>query len=291
VMSSMKNQLGTNKMPVAIRDYRASGVASMMLTLRAEFAKPLSEAMLHSWHRALFEGYPKREAPEVVGGYRRDAIVIKSASLDDDAVRFEGPPARTVPREMKRFVQWFNDSERTMDVATRSALVHLYFESIHPYCDGNGRLGRALVSKVVAQSGGTFVMIPFSVGLHEQRAKYYEALHMASGTLDVTEWIRDCVALLTKSMQAYEGELRFQVRVLCLINRSRGLMNERQNKVFERMTREGARGFVGGMSAAKYQGIARTSKATATRDLSEMVAMGVLCRKGEGAGVRYSIAE
>jgi len=239
----------------------------------------------------LFEGYPAREAPDVVGKYRDDAIVVKSARVDDDIVRFEAPPTKTVPREMKRFVQWFNHAEcQKMDVAVRAALAHLYFESVHPYCDGNGRLGRALVSKAVAQSGGAFVMIPFSVGLQEHRRLYYDALEKASKTLDATEWINDFVTLLTQSIQRYENELRFQIRVLCLLNRAREAMNGRQAKVFERMVREGAKGFAGGMSAAKYQAIAHTSKATATRDLTSMVKIGILNKHGEGAGVRYTIA-
>ena len=287
VMSSMKNRLGQNR--VAVRDYRASGAADMMLRLRDEFAKPLSEGMLHEWHQILFGGYPLREAPEIVGNYRKDAIFVKSGLMDDETIHFEAPPARAVPREMKRFVRWFNETEtKGMDAAVRAALAHLWFESIHPYCDGNGRLGRALVGKVVAQSG-TFVMIPFSAGLLAHRQAYYDALRKASQTLDATEWICDFITLLTASIRDYENELRFQIRVLCIQNRAKGLMNERQTKVFERMVREGAKGFSGGMNAAKYQSIARTSKATATRDLSAMVRIGVFAKQGKGAGVRYVI--
>ena len=292
VMSSMKNRLGQNQKPVVVRDYRAAGVAAMMLKIRDGFTQPLSETMLHGWHRLLFEDYPVREAPDVVGDYRNDAIVVKSARVDDEAVRFEAPPAKAVPQEMKRYVRWFNQTgQQQMDTAVRAALAHLYFESIHPYCDGNGRLGRALVSKAVAQSGGAFVMIPFSVGLLEHRKTYYEALHKASATLDVTGWIQGFVTLLTQSVQNYENELRFQIRVLCLMSKAQMLMNTRQMKVFNRMAREGAKGFSGGMSSAKYQAIARTSKATATRDLSEMARMGVFRKTGAGPSVRYHIAE
>jgi len=290
VMSSMKNRLGKNQRPAMVRDYRAKGVAAMMLRIRDEFEKPLSETMLHAWHQTLFGEYPVREAPELIGDYRRDAVFIKSSRMDDDEIRFEAPPARAVPREMGRFVRWFNKTEtEKTDPAIRAALAHLYFESIHPYCDGNGRLGRALVSKAVAQSAGSFVMIPFSIGLLENRKAYYDALNKASFTLDATEWINAFVALLTASVRDYENELRFQIQVMCVRSRAGALMNARQTKIFERMAREGAKGFSGGMNAAKYQSMTRASKATATRDLAALVKMGVFCKQGNGPGVRYYI--
>jgi Fic family protein len=291
VMSSMKNRLGKNAKPISIRDYRASGVAALLLSVRQAFAEPLTETMLRDWHQKLFDGYPARESPEIIGGYRQDAIFVKAADLDEPSIRFEAPPSRVVRKEMTRFLKWYNESGLTgMASVVRAAIAHLYFESIHPFCDGNGRLGRALVSKIVAQHSRTFIMIPFSVGLFEHRKAYYEALHQASFTLDVTQWIQTFAGLLTSSMQNYEAELRFQIRVLCLLSNVKPQLNERQLKVFERMTREGSRGFVGGMSASKYQNIAQTSKATATRDLAEMVNLGVLVRMGDGAGVRYQIA-
>jgi Fic family protein len=291
VLSSMKNRLGQNTSPVSVRDYRASGVAAMLLKLREQFAQPLTEEMLWDWHRKLFEGYPAREAPENVGGYRKDAIFVKSADPGHDSIRFEAPPSRAVSAEMKRFLRWFKESgDKGMPAVVRAAIAHLHFETIHPFCDGNGRLGRALVSKIVAQHSRAFVMIPFSVGLFEHRTDYYEALHQASFTLEVTDWIRTFAGLLTGSIRNYEAELRFQIRALCLMSRAKHKLNERQIKVFDRMTREGAKGFEGGMSASKYVKIAHTSKATATRDLAGMIQWGVLVRHGEGAGVRYEIA-
>jgi Fic family protein len=291
VMSSMKNRLGQNAGLIHVRDYRAAGIAALLLQIRAEGADPLSEAMLFEWHRLLFENYPSREMPEIAGGYRTDRIFVKSANMDAEEVRFEAPPPSDLPHEMKRFIDWFNATGQAgMPAAVRAAIAHLYFESIHPFCDGNGRLGRALVSKVVAQEIGMFVMIPFSVGLLEHRALYYDALHKASFSLDVTRWIQDFTALLVDSIRNYGAELQFQIRVMCLLAGVRQPLNDRQGKVFQRMAREGARGFAGGMSAGKYQKIAHTSKATATRDLAEMVELGILQRSGRGAAVRYQIS-
>jgi Fic family protein len=291
VMSSMKNRLGRNARPVPVRDYRATGIAAMLLNLREESHQPLSEAMLFHWHRLLFEGYPVREAPEITGGYRRESIFVKSADPDADTVRFEGPAAGAVPRTMARFVEWFNAAGPSkMPPVVRAALAHLAFESIHPFCDGNGRVGRALVSKVVAQHAGAFVMIPFSVGLFEHRTRYYEALHKASFSMDATRWILDFADLLVISIKDYAAELQFQIRILCLLSGVKRRLNARQAKAFDRMAREGARGFVGGMSAGKYQKIAHTSKATATRDLVEMVELGLLARTGKGPAVGYQIA-
>ncbi len=291
VMSSMKNRLGRNSKPVSVRDYRATGIAAMMLNVREESHEPLSEAMVFRWHRCLFENYPVREAPEAIGRYRRDRIFVRSARMDDDNVRFEGPPASDVPAHLVQFVDWFNANEQSgMPTVIRAALAHLYFESIHPFCDGNGRVGRALVSKVVGQQARPFVMIPFSVGILEHRGRYYNALHQASFTMDATRWINDFAGLLVDSIKEYEAELQFQIRVICLLSGVKQQLNVRQGKVFARMARAGARGFAGDMSAGKYQKIAATSKATATRDLTDMVKLGVLQRTGKGAAVRYRIA-
>ncbi len=291
VMSSMMNRLGRNARPVEVRDYRASGMAAMLLQLRSDFNEPLSETMLLDWHRLLFEGYPVREAPDVMGGYRKDAIYVKSGTLDEDEIGFEAPSPGAVPREMRYFFRWFNQSRQDgMAPVIRAAVAHLHFETIHPFCDGNGRLGRALVSKAVAQHAGIFVMVPFSVGLYEHRKDYYAALHSASFTLDLTEWIAVFAGFLCDSLQGYEEELGFQIRVLCLMSQVRDRLNARQIKAFDRMAREGAKGFAGGMSAGKYQKIVHVSKATATRDLAEMTAMGLLIRRGEGSAVRYDIA-
>ncbi len=291
VMSSMKNRLGQHTRPVHVRDYRATGIATMLLKLREERCEPLTVAMLHQWHQVLFEDYPVREAPEIVGAYRRSSIFVKSADIDNPAVRFEAPPSGRVACDMTKFVDWFNASgELGMPAVVRSAIAHVYFESIHPFCDGNGRIGRALVSKVVAQQPGPFVMIPFSVGLFEHRSRYYDALHRASFSLDATDWINDFGGLLVDSIRNYEAELQFQIRVMFLLSGAGFRLHVRQQKVFDRMAREGARGFAGGMTAAKYQKIASTSKATATRDLAAMVALGLLKRTGQGASVRYQIA-
>jgi Fic family protein len=109
--------------------------------------------------------------------------------------------------------------------------------------------------------------------------------------MDVTGWIQDFAGMLVHSIKDYGAELQFQIRVLCLLSGENRKLNVRQTKVFDRMARAGSRGFVGGMSAGKYQKIAHTSKATATRDLAEMVEMGLLERAGKGTAVRYQIAD
>jgi Fic family protein len=133
-------------------------------------------------------------------------------------------------------------------------------------------------------------MIPFSVGLYDQRARYYEALHAASFSMNATQWINDFAGQLIDSIKLYAAELQFQIRVVHLLAETSQKLNARQRKVFDRMAREGARGFTGGMSAAKYMKIAATSKATATRDLAGMVDLGLLTKTGQGTGVRYQIA-
>ena len=165
----------------------------------------------------------------------------------------------------------------------------LYFESIHPFEDGNGRIGRALSEKALSQGIGRPVLLSLSQAIEADRADYYAALKQAQQSLDITGWIDWFTRTLLTAQQQTESLIEFTLKKAKLFDRVRDLVNDRQLKVLQRMLKEGPGGFQGGMSAEKYIAITKTSKPTATRDLQDLVAQGIFIPSGGGRSTRYQI--
>jgi len=293
VMSSIKNNLGLNAEPKRVGDRRAEGVAGLMVRAREDFAKPVTQKMLFEWHALLMKGSPRVR----LGAWRRhkEPMLIVSGSIGNEQVHYEAPPSAAVPGEMKRFIQWFNHSAagKKNDVTfppVRAAIAHLYFESIHPFEDGNGRIGRALSEKALSQGMGHPILLSLSQAIEANRAGYYAALKQAQQSVDITDWIFWFVKTLVCAQEAAEADIEFILKKTKLFDRVRGQLNDRQMKVLRRMFKEGSGGFQGGMGAKKYMGIAKTSKPTATRDLQDLVAKGVFVPLGGGRATRYQIS-
>jgi Fic family protein len=166
----------------------------------------------------------------------------------------------------------------------------VYFESIHPFEDGNGRVGRALVEKALAQGLGGPIITAISPTIMLRRGEYYRQLEAASKTMEITTWLAWFAGAAVEAQERAIANVEFVVHKAKLLERVRGRLNARQDAVLSRMLREGPAGFKGGMSASKYVVIAKTSSASATRDLGELVDMGALVRTGERKGTRYQLA-
>lgn len=269
------------------------GIAEMMVDVYRCFAAPLDDATLFRWHGMMLAG---ARHLEIIGGYRTHALPMQivSGSLERPKVHFQAPPSDRVPREMARFVRWFNDTgprgPAEMPALTRAALSHLYFESIHPFEDGNGRIGRALAEKSLAQSIGHPSLIALSQTIESNRKSYYDNLERYQRRLDVTGWL---VYFGQTILDAQNATLR---RIGFILEKARfrqafgDMLNERQHKVVARMFREGPDGFKGGMSAEKYIAITHASRSTATRDLQDLVNKGAMRRTGERRYARYTLA-
>jgi Fic family protein len=289
-MSSIRNNLGLNAQPKKIGDRRAEGIAKLMVCVRKHCASPLTQNMLHEWHSMLMMGAPQVKS----GGWRThsEPMQIVSGTIGDEVVHYEAPPSKQVPAEMRRFTKWFNDTGPASknEIASpplRSALAHLYFESIHPYEDGNGRIGRVLSEKALSQGLGRPVLLSLSRSIEMDRSGYYQALKQAQQSDDATKWIEWFVRMLLKAQEQAEQEIEFALMKTKLFDRVGSQLNERQLKVIRRMLKEGPDGFVGGMTAKKYVSITGTSKPTATRDLQDLVAKRVLIPVGGGRSSRY----
>lgn len=293
VMSSIRNNLGLNEAPVYVRDQRASGVARLMVEARKDFQEPLTLDMLKTWHRLLFAS-----ATSVNPGQWRQGeapMQVVSGTLGREVVHYEAPPSVGVPEEMECFVNWYDSATfpltgQVPEALLKSAIAHLYFESIHPFEDGNGRIGRAIAEKALSQSLGRPVLLSLSKTLEANKQAYYDALKEAQRTLDITAWVNYFATVILEAQRDAKAMVLFTLKRAQFFDRYKDQLDERQLKVVNKMLDKGADGFEGGMTARKYMGITRVSKATATRDLQRLHEMGLLVQEGAGRSVRYQLS-
>lgn len=289
VQSSLRRHLGLDA------DHRPAkpqeeGIAEMMVDLYGSFDAPLDHDTLFRWHRMLMAG---EQRISVIGGYRdhADPMQIVSGHIGRPRVHYEAPPSSRMPDEMNRYVAWFNETApqggAPLPALTRAGLGHLYFESIHPFEDGNGRIGRALAEKSLAQNIGQPSLIALAFTIQRGRKTYYDQLERHQRTLDITEWLVYFAETVLTAQTSTLDRVAFHISKARLYDRLRGQLNERQEKALARMFREGPEGFKGGMSAENYIALTRTSRATATRDLHDLVEKGALTRTGERRHTRY----
>jgi Fic family protein len=194
---------------------------------------------------------------------------------------------------MERFLAWFEDTapagSRPLPALTRAGLAHLWFESIHPFEDGNGRIGRAIIEKALAQGLSAPVLTAVAGTLLKHRKRYYGALEAASRGLEVTDWLLWFAATVIEAQRRCLAQVELILGKARLLERVRGKLNARQEKAVLRMFAAGPEGFTGGLSAGNYRSITGAAPATATRDLSDLVALEVLRRTGERKATRYHL--
>jgi Fic family protein len=284
VQSSVRRQFGlqTNNRRVSKRE---EGIAELMVNLYKSFQEPLSHEILFAWHRMAMSG---RGDVKSIGAYRthEDPMQVVSGPVEHSKVHFEAPPSDRVGPEMDRLIRWFNESQELPSLV-KSGLVHLYFVSIHPFEDGNGRIARALSEKALAQGIGEPTLTALSYRLESERKAYYHQLELANKDLEVTDWLEYFSGEVLAAQAWTLRQVRFLVEKTKTFDRFRGRLNERQRKVLDRMFREGPDGFKGGLSAENYTSIAKCSRATTTRDLADLVDRRVLKRTGQLKGTRY----
>lgn len=265
------------------------GVTEMLVNLYQNYQIPLTHQQLFLWHEMLMNG---RRDLSCIGAYRThtEAMQIVSGKIHDPNVHYEAPPSRQVLTEMAQFIEWFNQTESYLPAILRSGIAHLYFESIHPFEDGNGRIGRAISEKALSQSLKQPTLIALATMIEKKRKDYYAALQAGSRTLNINDWLQYfCRTVL--SAQNYT-----QLKIDFLINKGKfyqkfgDQLNPRQAKVLARVFREGIEGFSGGLSAENYISLTGASRATTTRDLSSLVTMGALTKTGERKHTRYYLA-
>lgn len=284
VQSSIRKHLGlkTDNRKVGANEY---GVSEMMVDLYQNHSKVLTHEMLHGWHSMLMNG---RRDLEEIGGYRKheDPMQIISGNYQNSRVFFEAPPSALVPENMDDFLGWYKDA-KTLPVLIHAGIAHLYFEIIHPYEDGNGRIGRALAEKVLSERMGRPSLTAIAHTIEVNRKKYYEALHQSNHSLDITKWLVFFSEIILEAQEYTLSLIDFVIAKTKFFEKHKSMLNERQQKAVLRMFKEGVGGFKGGLSAENYMRITGTSRATTTRDLANLVEKAVFRKTGELKSSRY----
>ena len=272
------------------------GLVDVMDDATRRFARRLTHARLCAWQAALFPSGRSGLARIEAGQYRThaDPMQISSGRPGREKVHYVAPPSAAVQAQMTRFLAWFRDSapggKIAVDGVVRAAIAHLWFETVHPFEDGNGRIGRALCDLALAQDANTPVRLySLSRQLHESRKHYYGQLNAAQcGALDVTDWVVWFAGQFEEACNQSAGIIRAAV-AKGHFWQAAPAMNERQKKVVQKLLDAGPGGFAGGMSAEKVVNITGASKATATRDLADLAERGVLEITGQGRATRYAL--
>ncbi|WP_447970194.1 Fic family protein [Nitrospira sp. M1] len=292
VMSSIRKNLGLGDSVGQVPDKRAEGAARLMIDVRDSFAEPLTKEKLFSWHWMVMTS----SRGIMAGAWRThsERMQVISGPIGKEKVHFEAPPSNRVPKEMTRFIRWFNTTgpggkADLKNPLVRAAICHLYFESIHPFEDGNGRIGRALSEKALSQGVGRPVVLSLSRVIEAHRKQYYAALQKGQLGNEITEWVNWFANVVFEAQNQAEEHIEFTLKKTKLFDRFKTQLNERQLKVLRRMLEEGPNGFEGGMNAKKYMAITDTSKATATRDLQDLVDKDVFNPIGGGRSTRYAV--
>ncbi|MGH8808944.1 MAG: Fic family protein [Noviherbaspirillum sp.] len=297
VRSSVARRLGLENPSPGPVSRNVEGLLDAMADASQRWEEPLTPERLHGWQAALFPTGFSGIHQIKVGAFREAPIAVMSGPAGKEKVHYEAPPPELIPDQMQRFLQWFEASRTPgtnplTDGIVRAGLAHLWFETLHPFEDGNGRVGRAIIDMALAQDAGQATRL-FGVSrrLATVRDEYYAELERAQkGDLDATGWLHwfvrqfqtaceDSTRILDRSLEkarywtAHAGQS----------------LSPAQRKAVNTLLDAGPDGFEGGMSTRKYCGIAKVSPATASRDLSALVKMGMLASTGRGKSTRYWI--
>ena len=293
VRSSVMRRLGAGD--AGPTDRHVDGLVEVIHDATTHFDEPLDQDRLCRWQSALFPGGTTGIRRIAVGRYRdhADPMQIVSGLPGRETVHYTAPPSSAVAREMDAFLAWFAQTrDAGMDGIARAAIAHLWFETIHPFEDGNGRVGRAVANMALAQdTGASTRLFSLSRQLLVDRKGYYAALAAGqSGGMDVTAFVQwfahafgqACIAS-SRLIQSSLERSRFWAR------HAGHALNERQRLLLRRLLEAGDGGFLGGLNVEKYLKMVRVSKATATRDLSDLVRNGMLHTAGQGKALRYYV--
>lgn len=275
---------------------RTEGLAELMLDAVQNTQVPLSLERLLKWHRWLFPDDEPRLISIRVGQLRgHDPMQVVSGRIDKPKIHFEAPPRSTLDEQLAQFIEWFNQSQNpSLDPLVRAAITHFWFITLHPFDDGNGRITRALTDLALAQADAQSIRLyAMSAAILASRSDYYRILEKSqSSDTNITEWLEWFLLTLNTTLQMALAAIdRTLQKKLFWQHFHAENFSAEQRKILNRLLDGGERGFAGGISAAQYQKVAKVSKATATRHLSDLLDKGCLQKlPGGGRSTRYLIA-
>jgi Fic family protein len=291
VRSSLARRLGMDIGALAPVDRNVEGVVEMMLDATQNYAEPLTKERLFAWHAALFPTGRSGMTTIRVGAWRTaesGPMQVVSGPIGRERVHFEAPHADVLDRDMRAFLKWFNAKE-AIDPVLLAAVAHLWFVTIHPFEDGNGRIGRAIADMALARSEGSpRRFYSLSAQIRIERKAYYEQLEAAQhGELDITTWVAWFLDCLDRAFMGSESILASVLRKARFWEaHAAAPLNDRQRTVVNRLLN----GFEGNLTSSKYATLAKCSQDTASRDIDDLVGRGVLAKHpGGGRSTSYAL--
>ena len=292
VMSSLMMNLGLADYQLPTKNKNADAIALLMIEVRNNYYKPLTLQMILNWHEILMKHHKSIQGGALRSG--SEPMQVISGRYGDIQVNYEAPPAKDLPLLLDNFFLWYKNFEDSTlgtigEAIILSALSHLYFETLHPFEDGNGRIGRAITEKVLAEKLQSPLFVSLSTYIGKNKSTYYDEIKKAQRSLEVTDWLVYSIQVLIQGLKETIEIAQFIRKKTEFYNRYNNELNERQRKAINKIFNQGASGFEGGMTAKKYMSINKTTKSTATRDLQELVDKNIFVRKGAGRSTSYDL--
>lgn len=283
VRSSIARKLGLDVAGMVSSSRDIDGIVEMMWDATQKFQKPLTSDRLFAWQSALF---PTRRSGMVritVGSWRTaesGPMQVVSGAMGRERVHFEAPAAERIPHEMERFLLWL-EQDQGIDPVLKAGIAHFWFVTIHPFEDGNGRIGRAIADLLLSRSDGMAERFySLSSQIEAERKGYYEKLEACQrGGLDITVWLRWFLECFGRAIKGAEGLLESVLRKARLWERiNQGPVNDRQRAVLNRLLD----GFDGKLTSSKYSKLTKCSPDTALRDIQDLVGRGIMLQSSSG---------
>jgi len=295
VRSSVARHLGLPTVGIGRSSRSVDGIVEVILDATQNYDKTINRDRLQGWHGALFPtGYSGLHKIRVGQWRGQEPMRVVSGTMGRERIHFEAPPGEAVEAEMRKFFQWWKASFTSTDGLLRAGIAHFYFLTIHPFEDGNGRIARSLTDMALAQDEKLNVRYySFSSQIMEERDSYYKILEKCSkaDNLDLTNWLLWFLGCYQRAIQRSDKIIgKVLLKADFWAQHAQTEINERQKKVLNRMLDEGQGEFVGGLTTRKYVSLASTSRATAFREISDMLEKKLLRQlSGKGRSVHYDI--
>lgn len=289
--NSVRHILGLNHEKASSTEY-AQQIGKLFTKVYREFNEPLTKQQLNEWNSTVLEGTTNWNI--IPGMYRPDEIYVGGGVAGKEEIVYQAPPASELDKQMPQFIDWFNGKDTSLNKEAsplaRAAITHHWFVMLHPYEDGNGRLGRALMVKSLSQDMNCPVPISLSKSIKDNVNDYYQAIEDCNKSNDLTPFLQftadvclDATKSMSMSIDAIQQKASF-------FHNHGDDINQRQRKILNRLFMAEPKGFEGGLSAKNYnQIVGHTPKSTITRDLSNLVDKGILVKTGELRGTRYHL--
>ena len=293
VRSSLARRLGMDAAGLKTPDRHVEGIVEIMLDATQNYAAPLTAERLFAWHAALFPTGRSGVSRITVGAWRTGEsgpMQIVSGPVGKETIHYEAPGHDRLDADMAAFLAWFNQPPRS-DPVLAAAVAHLWFVTIHPFDDGNGRIARAIADMALARAeGGPQRFYSMSAQIRAERKAYYDTLQLTQrGELDITDWLDWFLACLDRALDGAETILGAVLRKASFWEALAGSpLNARQHKVLNRLLD----GFEGKLTSSKWAALTKVSQDTASRDISDLLTRGILRREpGSGRNTSYALVD